>query len=164
MRIEADPSGGDAEPVPSPSSPRAPARTEPDPDPEGLLELEPEPALEPEPEPEPDPEPEPEPEPDDDPDSDPDPEPEPNEPAELETEADPSPAKPPGATVVGPDISVSSVAVDELLSYLDGAPIEETAVGPSKTTNGAITRCASCGDIPTPGDSFCGHCGARIPP
>jgi len=77
-----------------------------------------------------------------------------------------------------PEISVSAIAVDELLSYLDGAP-EGAANGSNDTphgeaeeagvngidepaTNGTTTRCASCGDFPTPGDAFCGHCGARI--
>src|SRR6185436_9235950 len=49
VRIEADPSGAVAEPVPAPSSPREPARAEPNQNPAELLELEPEPALESEP-------------------------------------------------------------------------------------------------------------------
>jgi protein phosphatase len=146
VRIEADPSGEAAEPVPPPSSPGEavePAQVEPT---EPLLELEPEPALE-----------------DDDPEpaSDPDPEPEPEREAETEAETD-GEMVPAHATAEvapnGPDISVSSLAVDELLSYLDTSQAGAT----SKEKNGAPVRCASCGDVPTPGDLFCGHCGARI--
>jgi protein phosphatase len=56
----------------------------------------------------------------------------------------------------GPDISTSPIAVDELLSYLDGAPSDDLT--------SHDVRCAECGDVPTAGDLFCGNCGARIPP
>jgi protein phosphatase len=153
VRIEPDPSGEAAVPVPPPSPREVEPQAEPEPDAGALLELEPEPALEDE---------------DSDPMSDPEPdaeaEPEAEEP-EPEPEPEPPPAsKPRAAPVAGPpanspDISVSALAVDELLSYLDGAADDDS----STKKNGAPARCASCGDIPTPGDLFCGHCGARIP-
>jgi protein phosphatase len=160
VRIEADPSGETAEPVPLPSSQREPrAEAEVDQDARSLLELEPEPALEDDDtEPTSDPEPENEPEAESDSDTD----------EETDAESE-STSEPPaiamaravdGETANGPDISVSSVAVDELLSYFDGAPGSD----PTKKNGVAPTRCASCGGIPTPGDLFCGHCGARIPP
>jgi protein phosphatase len=77
---------------------------------------------------------------------------------------------------VAPDISASPLAVDELLSYLDDVPEDGQTNGLGASdelitngahdtrTNGAPVRCESCGDIPTPGDLFCGHCGARIAP
>lgn len=58
----------------------------------------------------------------------------------------------------GPDIAVSSVAVDELLSYIDGAPADDSGTGATDD------RCAQCGDVSAAGDVFCGRCGARIPP
>ena len=64
-------------------------------------------------------------------------------------------AGPDSVPLTGPDISVS-LAVDELLSYLDGAP----------ESDGLATepRCAECGSSFPEGDAFCGNCGARIPP
>jgi serine/threonine protein phosphatase PrpC len=79
----------------------------------------------------------------------------------VRIEADPSGAmiaaehRPRVAT--GPEISTSPIAVDELLSYLDD-PHQGSA------SNGALTRCAKCGDVPETGNTFCGNCGARIPP
>jgi protein phosphatase len=157
VRIEADPSGAVAEPLPPPASPRAPsppAEQEHEP-----LELEPESALEDD-----DPEPfsDPDPEPTSDPAPDPAPEPAADPEADLDTrEPSPQPEASVNAPANSPDISVSAsaIAVDELLSYLDGAP----EGGAPTTMNGTPARCASCGDIPSPGDLFCGHCGARIP-
>jgi serine/threonine protein phosphatase PrpC len=64
----------------------------------------------------------------------------------------------PKASHSGPDLAVSSVAVDELLSYIDGAPEDDSV------TKATDDRCAQCGDVSTAGDVFCGQCGARIPP
>jgi serine/threonine protein phosphatase PrpC len=84
----------------------------------------------------------------------------------------PSPDKPvlaraprssPGAPSPGngpvPEIAASPLAVDELLSYLDGAPEHESA-----SIESDAVRCAQCGGVPAAGDVFCGHCGARIVP
>jgi len=59
--------------------------------------------------------------------------------------------------IVGsPEIATSPLAVDELLSYLDGTEEDENF-----QANGAA-RCEKCGDVPVMGDAFCGNCGAPI--
>jgi protein phosphatase len=78
----------------------------------------------------------------------------------VRIEGDPSISSTPAqkASPSTPDISVSPAAVDELLSYIDGAPEDHSA---ARATYG---RCAQCGDVSSAGDVFCGQCGARIPP
>ncbi len=66
-------------------------------------------------------------------------------------EADPS-----GATA-GPEIMVKPLAVDDLLSYLDG----DSEDGIPTSSN---RPCEECGKMPASGDLFCGQCGARIAP
>ena len=59
---------------------------------------------------------------------------------------------------LAPEISVSPLAVDELLSYLDGAADHDSA------SIASDPRCAECGGTAAAGDVFCGNCGARIAP
>jgi protein phosphatase len=62
----------------------------------------------------------------------------------------------PSGAAAGPEIIVSSLGADELLSYLDGT--EDDGERPSIPS----ARCAACGEIPSVGDVFCGQCGAPI--
>ena len=58
----------------------------------------------------------------------------------------------------GPFVSVSSAAVDEPSSYVDGA------TGGRSLSGATLGRCAQCGDVSAASDAFCGQCGARILP
>ncbi|HKQ67933.1 MAG TPA: protein phosphatase 2C domain-containing protein [Polyangiaceae bacterium] len=64
----------------------------------------------------------------------------------------------PSGALVGPDIVAEPLAVEELLSYLDGTPVDGVARAVPSVS------CPSCGEVPSVGDAFCGQCGARISP
>jgi serine/threonine protein phosphatase PrpC len=82
--------------------------------------------------------------------------PPPEKPKQAPTPADA--AAPSPGSGRAPEISVSPLAVDDLLSYLDGAPDHDLASIASEP------RCAQCGGTAAAGDVFCGSCGARIAP
>jgi protein phosphatase len=133
VRIERDPSGAPAEAIPRRSPPRPASKHAPAPQP--VLELEPDSARERE-------------------DSDEDLNP-------LFDVPKLDAAHPDGPVLVpnvhAPDISVSELAVDDLLADYGTGIVKSSASAPG-------ARCAECGDVPTPGDQFCGNCGARITP